>query len=262
MSYADQIEARLVVVSRSGSEWSALCPFHDDRNPSLSINVETGLWLCFGCGEKGNAVQLGLEERVGAAPVEEERPLKFRSFAEAVADASQFRDGAAEKWEGRGITDPELLERFGLGYDWLEDALVVPTEDGTVRRYLNASPKYRYELGMRAARVLYGWELVDSPIVAVCEGTIDALCCWQAGFQAVALLGARLSEWQRGMLQSEVVVALTDNDTAGKACADQLELELDALVLRPRWPAGVKDPGELDAATLRAMFEMAVEEMF
>jgi len=29
-----------------GAEASALCPFHDDRNPSFSVNVDTGKWYC------------------------------------------------------------------------------------------------------------------------------------------------------------------------------------------------------------------------
>lgn len=32
----------------------ALCPFHNDTDPSLSFNDEKGLWKCFGCGAKGN----------------------------------------------------------------------------------------------------------------------------------------------------------------------------------------------------------------
>jgi len=32
----------------------AVCPFHDDTSPSFAIDVNTGLWLCYACGEKGN----------------------------------------------------------------------------------------------------------------------------------------------------------------------------------------------------------------
>ena len=45
-----------------GSEHHALCPFHDEKNPSFSFNTETGLWHCFGCGEKGNAYQFLLRQ--------------------------------------------------------------------------------------------------------------------------------------------------------------------------------------------------------
>ena len=41
-----------------GSQGQGLCPFHDDQNPSFSFSTETGLWNCFGCGEKGNAYTL------------------------------------------------------------------------------------------------------------------------------------------------------------------------------------------------------------
>ena len=33
------------------------CVFHKDTKPSLSVNIETGLFFCHACGEKGNAVQ-------------------------------------------------------------------------------------------------------------------------------------------------------------------------------------------------------------
>ncbi|MCB9094717.1 MAG: hypothetical protein H6621_06575 [Halobacteriovoraceae bacterium] len=36
----------------------AKCPFHNDNKPSLSINLEKGLYYCFGCGEKGNLTTL------------------------------------------------------------------------------------------------------------------------------------------------------------------------------------------------------------
>lgn len=35
-----------------------LCPFHDDHNPSLSVNLSNGLYNCFACGAKGNAFRL------------------------------------------------------------------------------------------------------------------------------------------------------------------------------------------------------------
>jgi hypothetical protein len=39
---------------RENGEASVSCPFHDDRNPSLSLNVTRGIWYCFaGCGRGG-----------------------------------------------------------------------------------------------------------------------------------------------------------------------------------------------------------------
>ncbi len=36
-----------------GDEWQALCPFHDDKVPSLNFNALTGSYYCHGCGKKG-----------------------------------------------------------------------------------------------------------------------------------------------------------------------------------------------------------------
>ena len=37
------------------NQYVALCPFHDDTNPSLSINTEDGLYYCHSCNATGNA---------------------------------------------------------------------------------------------------------------------------------------------------------------------------------------------------------------
>lgn len=37
-------------------EVQVLCPFHDDKNASMSINVENGLYHCFGCNTSGSAI--------------------------------------------------------------------------------------------------------------------------------------------------------------------------------------------------------------
>jgi hypothetical protein len=39
---------------KAGNQWKVICPFHNDRTPSLSVTPEKGLWRCFGCGEGGD----------------------------------------------------------------------------------------------------------------------------------------------------------------------------------------------------------------
>jgi len=47
----------------SGIRWNgsgqgvALCPFHEDNRPSLSIDAQTGLFHCFGCDAKGDVIE-------------------------------------------------------------------------------------------------------------------------------------------------------------------------------------------------------------
>ena len=54
----DDIEkARSVPLSEFlGHEKMVCCPFHNDSNPSLSIDHKKGLWHCFGCGNGGTTI--------------------------------------------------------------------------------------------------------------------------------------------------------------------------------------------------------------
>jgi DNA primase len=61
---------------RVGSRWTGLCPFHDERSPSFSVNAEEKLFYCFGCQAKGDAFGF----------VEQSEGLDFRESVERLAD--------------------------------------------------------------------------------------------------------------------------------------------------------------------------------
>ena len=39
---------------RKGKSYVALCPFHDDHSPSMSVSPERQIYKCFVCGAGGN----------------------------------------------------------------------------------------------------------------------------------------------------------------------------------------------------------------
>jgi DNA primase len=47
---------RYMTLKKAGSRFMAVCPFHGDTKPSLSISPDRGLWYCFGCQEGGTAI--------------------------------------------------------------------------------------------------------------------------------------------------------------------------------------------------------------
>lgn len=51
-----RIVMRHVKLKRAGRELIGLCPFHDEKRASFSINPEKGLYKCFGCGAKGDVI--------------------------------------------------------------------------------------------------------------------------------------------------------------------------------------------------------------
>src|SRR3712207_3206245 len=61
---------------RVGTRFTGLCPFHDERTPSFSVNAEHKLYHCFGCGESGDAIRF----------VEATEALDFRAAVELLAE--------------------------------------------------------------------------------------------------------------------------------------------------------------------------------
>jgi DNA primase len=49
------VQAKGITLKKNGKSHLGLCPFHADKNPSLSINTAKNLWQCFGCGAAGDA---------------------------------------------------------------------------------------------------------------------------------------------------------------------------------------------------------------
>jgi DNA primase len=79
---------------RAGTQWKGLCPFHDERSPSFSVNAEHKLYHCFGCGESGDAIGF----------VQATEALDFGEAVELLAD----RYGVELKREEE---DPQAEER-------------------------------------------------------------------------------------------------------------------------------------------------------
>jgi DNA primase len=102
---------------RVGSRLTGLCPFHDERTPSFSVDPEHKLYHCFGCGVGGDAIRF----------VQETEALDFPEAVEALADRYGVRlereedDPAAERRWRRRERLQALLERatrFYATYLW------------------------------------------------------------------------------------------------------------------------------------------------
>jgi DNA primase len=68
---------RYVDLRRSGRNYSALCPFHQERTPSFNVNPERKGYKCFGCGAGGDAISFVME-------------IEGHSFPEAVRKLAEL----------------------------------------------------------------------------------------------------------------------------------------------------------------------------
>jgi len=97
---------------RSGARFSGLCPFHDERTPSFSVDPREKLYHCFGCGVGGDVIKF----------VEEKEGLAFAEAVEALAERygveieREEEDPRVEEARRRRARLGELLERTAAFY--------------------------------------------------------------------------------------------------------------------------------------------------
>ena len=84
LKHADivQIVASYIPVEKHGRSHLSICPFHDDKNPSMNISSEKQIFKCFSCGAGGNAI--GFVQRYERIP--------FQAAVRKVAQLSNFND--------------------------------------------------------------------------------------------------------------------------------------------------------------------------
>ena len=57
----EEVIGDFVSLRKRGANYLGLCPFHQDKNPSMSVSATKGIFKCFACGKAGNAVTFLME---------------------------------------------------------------------------------------------------------------------------------------------------------------------------------------------------------
>ena len=81
------IQAHGVFLKKEGRDYVGLCPFHDDKTPSLRVTPGKGLWRCMSCEAAGNVIQF-VARKNGIA--EKEAALRLLGSLPGVQTASQL----------------------------------------------------------------------------------------------------------------------------------------------------------------------------
>jgi DNA primase catalytic core len=144
------VEARGVKLARHGADLRGLCPFHDDREPSLVVSPKKNLWNCLGACQTGGSVidwvmkAEGVSFRHAAELLRERHPslltagstVKTSTVRRLEPPVAREADDAAtleqiasfyhetlkqspealKYLERRGLTNPEMIGHFRLGF--------------------------------------------------------------------------------------------------------------------------------------------------
>ncbi len=147
-SFIDELLARVDIVEvierrvplkKSGHEWTACCPFHNEKTPSFTVSPQKQFYHCFGCGVHGSAITflmeyehlefpdaveelaqgLGLEvPREGSSAPRKSHQGLYALMDEVAAYYRQSlaRDQAARDYCHQRGLDEDIRQRFGIGW--------------------------------------------------------------------------------------------------------------------------------------------------
>lgn len=132
-------------VTKKGRNYWAICPFHDDTNPSLSISPEKKIFRCFVCGTSGSAISF----------VQKYEHISFADALRKVAEMSDYHDPrlddfkkAVKPVDDKRETLLKCLSDLTLYYQF-----ALNTEEGAVgldyfeSRHLDDKMRSKYRLG-------------------------------------------------------------------------------------------------------------------
>jgi len=232
------------------NEYQARCVFHDDKNPSFTVNAETGEYFCHGCGKKGHAFHF--YAKINSLDTKRDFPKILKGIA------SDF-----------GIPIDDTVPRFIKSYEYTDSNgkllfQVVRYEPKTFKQRIPDGPgKWKYSLN-GVAPVLYRLpKLSTASEVLIVEGEKDVETLEGLGFVATTSpMGAR--KWRSeysDCLKGKDVVLIPDNDTEGREHMQRVGSSLDGIAKSLKWLdlPGLPSKGDVSdwAATIPTKEEAA-----
>ena len=236
------------------------CPFRDKHTDgsgkmSFFISPDINAYHCFSCHSHGNLVRL-------LTTVFKVNYFEAMSMVRLTEYKSEKKDFDLDlMWDFRKLPK-EFLDR-GYSRECLKHFKVGTTESGSIlipyyvdfnlpdvlagyqeRKYFHGERRVKNSKGFLKREYLYNLDYSKDYVILV-EGQSDVWRVYQHGYNACALMGSDISEWQVNKLSrfKRVYLAL-DNDDSGRRgtekCYELLKNFVDILLV----PYDTKDPGE------------------
>jgi len=188
---ADMLEVvgRYTHLKKAGGNYSGLCPFHEEKTPSFSVNPADKLYYCFGCGEGGDLLDF----------VQKKEGLDFGGAVELLAERYgidlQYEDAAPD--DGSRRRRERLRQLLENACDYYERILWSSPAAAAAREYLERRGLHEqvckdYRLGYS----LPAWDRLTRGAVAKGFGTQELL---EAGLVVPSSRGRRTPPARAGV---------------------------------------------------------------
>jgi DNA primase len=151
-AFLDELRARTtlsavimpsVKLIRSGREWKACCPFHNEHTPSFTVNDEKGFFHCFGCGAHGDAIRFLTDQR-GLTFMDAVKELAAKAGMDVPAPDPRARDQAE-----RTATLTDVMAEVAKWYsEQLNGLAGVDAREYLKRRGIDGVVASRFGLGL------------------------------------------------------------------------------------------------------------------
>jgi DNA primase len=119
----------VVALRKTGTRWVGLCPFHAEKTGSFSVNQDLGVYMCFGCQAKGDAITF----------VREIHHLDFVGAVEHLASRIGMQLTYTTSGEGEGRKKrSKLVDAMTEAVEWYHQRLLTSPDAGEARHYLRS----------------------------------------------------------------------------------------------------------------------------
>ncbi len=290
MDIKERLKELGIKFTPAGDDIVILCPFHDDRVPSLSIfiikgNKKYGIWNCFSCDASGNWEEFEeqydeLQLKVSVKSTKKKSgKRKIKRLREEIMDEFKPIKGVAETFlRERGITNYKDFELKYCPMNYKRWAwrgrIIIPIYDLegkllTIRcrriiKPIKEKTKMISFKGIHLNTFFGANKLKDKERVVVVEGEFDAMYLQQFGIPAIAILGVgrqRFTSEQTAFLYKFKNVYLSyDGDSAGRTAQNRIHryLLLEYVhVEQIKLPID-KDPNDLSVKEVKKIYKKAI----
>jgi DNA primase len=140
-----------VRLEKKGGRWWGLCPFHNEKTPSFTVDPDRKMYHCFGCGQGGGIINFVMEMDKLSFP-EAVEILARRSGVEIIRENGEFEQKNPEE-DGRKEELVELFRRVSgtFHYFLMENDEGSQTKQYIVSRGINQEMVERFKLGYAPA---------------------------------------------------------------------------------------------------------------